>query len=580
MLARLTQSLYVRFAVLAGIAVTLAGAVGVWHQRDTATHQAQLRVWRQAAFMADRLGRDDLARSAIFQPASGTTQALLDDVFDHTVVSPGIVRVTLMRSDGTVTYSSEHDLIGMPTDRPDLLAEALAKGNARATTDGGGRRLLMSYVPVRWVLSTDGGPSGALAVYTDYAPVAAEIRRSVSTGAATLAVALLLLYAALFPILHSVTRKLADRNRQIAEQADEKLGLERRLRQTHRAEAVGRLAAGVAHDFNNLLTGIGSYADLVANDVPSSSPARWHAAEISKATARGAALTRHLLDFERRTPAQPVVVDLNAVLRETLPLLRRLIGENVELDVHSGGEDELRVLTDPAQLEQLFVDLVLNARDALPDGGVVTVTTQAERGAAVLLVRDSGAESESRHGLELASLWELVRGSGGTIELGVEPGAGTTVRVAMPLAKGPLALPPRAPDPPPAVTVEAAPTATVLLVEDEEIVRAVVREVLETAGYTVVAAHNGRLALEVCAERGGGVDLVLSDVVMPEVGGIELAELLRESYPDLSVVLMSGYPERDGDVAGGIRWLQKPFSHSELLHEVAAALAERVLLPA
>jgi two-component system cell cycle sensor histidine kinase/response regulator CckA len=561
-MASAARSVYLRFALLAGIALLVAGSVGIWRERVGATHRAQLAVWRDAAFMAERLGTDDLARTALFQPATGETQILLDNVFGQAAVTPGIVRVTLIQTDGTVTYSSNHDLIGTTTDRPDLLRGALTTGRSYAVSSAEGKRVLVSYVPVRWVLSGSGGPSGALAVYRDYAPVDAEIRQTVRGEAEMTGLALLLLYAAMFPILHGITRALAQRNR-------EKLELERQLGRAHRAEAVGRLAGSVAHDFNNLLTGIRAYADLVVGGVPPDSPARWHGEEIRKATSRGAALTRHLLDFERRGPAQPKVLDLNALLDETLPLLQRLIGDNVVLDVERA-QAEIRVEADPDQLEQLVVSLLLNARDALPDGGTIRLRAGTDGGSALLAVSDDGAQSEQRQGLELAALWGLVRGNGGTIEVEADPETGTHVRVRLPLAAGPVAEPAREPEAP---AVHEPSSATILLVEDEEIVRAVVREVLETDGYTVLAAHNGRLALELCAQYEGTIDLVLSDVVMPEIGGIELAETLRTDYPEIAVVLMSGYPKHDTALAETrMRWLQKPFTHAELLAEVAGAL--------
>jgi two-component system cell cycle sensor histidine kinase/response regulator CckA len=560
----MARSLYLRFAVLTGLALVLAAGIGIWRERADATHRAQLSVWRDAAFMAERLGADDLARTALLHPAVGDTQIMLDNIFGQAAVMPGIVRVTLVRSDGTVTYSSNHELIGMPVDRRDLLDAALGDGRAYAVEHAEGRRVLVSYVPVRWLLAASGGPSGALAVYRDYAPVAVEIGETVRAEAEMTALALLVLYLAMFPILHRIMKLLAERNR-------EKLELERQLGRGHRAEAIGRLAGSVAHDFNNLLTGIGAYADLVVDSVPADAPARWHAEEIRKATARGAALTRHLLDFERRGPARPQVLDLNALLSDTLPLIQRLIGEDVVLDVQRT-PGEIRVEADANQLEQLVVSLLLNARDALADGGRIRLRTSTDGGHALLSVDDDGLDSEQRHGLELAALWGLVSGNGGTIEVEADPAAGTAVRVRLPLAKGPVAEP-RHPREEPGVRQHLP--ATILLVEDEEIVRAVVREVLETAGYTVVAAHNGRRALELCAQHDGPIDLLVSDVVMPELGGIELAELLRAENPGIGVVLMSGYPDRDPELDGTpTRWLQKPFTHGELLAEVGAAFAE------
>jgi CheY-like chemotaxis protein len=355
-------------------------------------------------------------------------------------------------------------------------------------------------------------------------------------------------------------------------------------------EAVGRLAGGVAHDFNNLLTGIIGYADLLRSGLPADNELRADAEEVRKAADRAAALTRQLLAFSRRQVLQPQSLSLNEAVGEMERMLRRLIGEDVEL-VTDTDPDLGLVEADPGQIEQVIANLVVNARDAMPGGGRLILRTanvevdghprtepQMRPGSYVLLsVSDSGSgmdtETQSRMfepffttkdvgkgtGLGLATVYGIVKQSGGYIWVTSAPRAGTTFDIFLPRAErtsraessGRPALPRPA----------RTGTETVLVVEDERLVRDLIARDLGERGYTVLTAENGAEALEIASGRSEPVDLVLTDVVMPELGGPELAARLTAEQPGLKVVYMTGYAERAvvGELAP---WplLQKPFN--------------------
>ena len=389
------------------------------------------------------------------------------------------------------------------------------------------------------------------------------------------------------------------------EEITEQRALEAQLRQAQKMEAVGQLAGGIAHDFNNLLTIIDVHAELALEDLEEANGLRDDLLEVKKASARAAGLTRQLLAFSRKQLLQPERLPLNAVVDGVAPMLRRLIGEDIaviaRLDPESGS-----VFADPGQLEQVVINLAVNARDAMLGGGTLTIETskvavdersadehEAMRGRYVCLtVSDTGcgmsAEVQERifepffttkpagqgTGLGLSTVYGIVRQSGGHILVDSEPGQGTSFRVYLPTAEVPESALPAIPE------RSACPCGTeiVLLVEDEDAVRALARRILERQGYTVLDACNGRDALVVAA-RGGRIDLVLTDVVMPEMNGRALAEALAVARPSLPVLYMSGYTDdeivRRGllDTSNGL--LQKPFTADSLARAVRSALAEQ-----
>ncbi len=374
--------------------------------------------------------------------------------------------------------------------------------------------------------------------------------------------------------------------------------LEEQLRQSQKMEAVGQLAGGVAHDFNNLLTVISGNSELLLGRIAADDPLRANVADIRHAGERAAALTRQLLAFSRKQILEPKILDLNDVVAGTEKMLRRLIGEDIVLTCILA-PDLYRVKVDPGQMEQVIFNIAVNARDAMPTGGRLTIETRNVEGTAarsvLIAIRDTGCgmtpEVASRAfepffttkgpgkgtGLGLATVYGIIRQSGGEIEARSAPGTGTTFEILLPACEEA-----------PAARVgsdarlRAVPhgTETILLVEDEEAVRRIVKLVLDASGYKVLEASNGQEALEVARGLGRAIHLVVTDVVMPEMSGRELAERLRSQAPFLRVLFISGYTDdavmRHGVVDGGEAFLQKPFSPLTLAKKVREVLdAER-----
>ncbi|HEX2611231.1 MAG TPA: ATP-binding protein, partial [Gemmatimonadales bacterium] len=364
------------------------------------------------------------------------------------------------------------------------------------------------------------------------------------------------------------------------------------LQQTQRMEAVGRLAGGIAHDFNNLLTGILSYSDLILQELRPSDPLREDVEQIRDAAQRAAGLTRQLLAFSRRQLLNPRVVSLNLTVTELEPMFRRLLGPEVTLETSL--DPELgNIVVDPGQLEQVLLNLILNARDAMRAGGQVSLTTtNAElNGEAYVAIRVSdtgvGMEEEiqprifepfftTKHtgagrGLGLSTVYGIVEQSGGRISVESVPGQGATFTIYFPRHWGM--------EPAIGTATQQMPqvgTETLLLVEDEAAVRSSVRRLLEWHGYTVLEARNGAEALRVYEAHAEDIDLVLTDVVMPEMGGHELIERLRQRYPEVRVLFMSGYAERaltnDGSIPAGTGYLEKPFTVETLMRRLREVL--------
>jgi PAS domain S-box-containing protein len=385
----------------------------------------------------------------------------------------------------------------------------------------------------------------------------------------------------------------------------ERKSLEAQLRQAQKLEAVGQLAGGIAHDFNNLLTVIQAHATFLAESVERSDARHEDVQEIHKASVRAAGLTRQLLAFSRKQLLKPRVLNLNETVAGVQNMLRRLIGEDVEIVMQLASEAGL-VLADPGQLEQVLVNLAVNARDAMPIGGRLTFETfNVERYDAdatqppvmvagryvVLAVSDSGAgmdaptlarifepffttkEQGKGTGLGLSTVYGIVKQSGGYIWCYSEPGLGTTFKIYLPRVdrraigdESDRAL----------AAIAARGSETVLLVEDEDGVREIARRVLVRQGYSVLVASNGRAALSLAAQHQGQIDLLLTDVVMPELGGPDLARELTCARPDLKVLWMSGYTNneviRRGILTDAVTLLQKPFEPDDLAIRVRNVL--------
>ena len=379
--------------------------------------------------------------------------------------------------------------------------------------------------------------------------------------------------------------------------------LERDFAQAQKMQAVGLLAGGIAHDFNNSLTAVYGYAHWLRDELPADSPLQEPVGEIRKAADRASGLTRHLLAFSRKQILQVEPLDINEVLKEMEPMLRRLLPENIRLEwiFESGGD---MVTTDKSQVEQVVLNLVINARDAMPDGGRLVIETaavvldidyvRAHVGAragrhVMLAVTDTGigmdAATKARifepffttkgpngTGLGLSTVYGIVKQSGGYIWVDSDAGAGTRVRIYLPRAEAPAEV-----REPRAVTPRVRRgEETLLIVEDEVGVRELIQEWLQAHGYRVLSAGNGLDALEVCAAHHEAIDLVVADVVMPSMGGPALVQHLTPARPGLKVIYMSGYADNAlGDrrvLDGATPFLQKPFTLDTLVQKVREVL--------
>jgi PAS domain S-box-containing protein len=373
-----------------------------------------------------------------------------------------------------------------------------------------------------------------------------------------------------------------------------------RLAQTERMEAVGQLASGVAHDFNNLLTIIKGYSSLLMERNPEGRDG--HAAkEIRQAADRAAALTHQLLAFSRKQTLQPRVLDLNTIVRGLEAMLRRLLTENVDLVIRTTPETGF-VKADPVQMEQVLINLVVNARDAMPKGGRLTISTascaphkdSSEKEKifaspyATLCVSDTGigmdAPTRARifepffttkevgkgTGLGLATVYGIIQQSNGHIEVESEPGKGSTFRISLPRVEH---------EPAPAkkpmnTETPKRGTGTILLAEDEPLLRELGETILTQAGYTVLTAGSSESLRKLIAEHPGEVDLLLTDVVMPDISGPELVRIGRQRWPKVRVLFMSGYADDElQDLDRDAGFIQKPFTPAELTAKIAEVLS-------
>jgi PAS domain S-box-containing protein len=379
------------------------------------------------------------------------------------------------------------------------------------------------------------------------------------------------------------------------------------LQQSQKLEAIGQLAGGVAHDFNNLLTAIIGYSDLSLRHTDLNEQIRRNLEEIKRAADRAASLTRQLLAFSRKQILEPKVLSLNHVVKDMHKMLRRMIGEDIELTTNLP-QNLGSVKVDPGQIEQIIMNLVLNARDAMPRGGKITIETAnitldekyaskhvpVQSGDYVMLaVSDTGEgmdretqshvfepffttkEAGKGTGLGLSTVYGIVKQSGGYIWVYSEVGNGTSFKVYLPLVAGSQSKLVKVPS----VALTARGSETILLVEDEEVVRRMARIILESAGYKVFEAVGASDALRLCYEHGEEFDLMITDVIMPGMSGRVLAERVGQRCPDLPVLYMSGYTDdaivRHGLLGDLLEFIQKPFTAESLTAKVRKILDAR-----
>jgi PAS domain S-box-containing protein len=389
------------------------------------------------------------------------------------------------------------------------------------------------------------------------------------------------------------------------EDVTERRTLEQQLRQAQKMEAIGRLAGGVAHDFNNLLMVISGYSEFLLERLGPDPTLRVPAQEIENAAERATSLTRQLLAFSRQQMLTPKTLDLNEIITENLKMLTRMIGEDIDL-VMIPGESLGAVKADPGQIEQVIMNLAVNARDAMPQGGKLTIETAnvtldetyarfhapLQPGEYVMLALSdtgSGMDSETQSrifepffttkgqkgtGLGLSTVYGIVKQSGGYIWVYSEPGKGSTFKIYLPRIMGTSE---SIVSQPVTATIERPQgMEVILLVEDEHNLRRLVRQYLEKQGYTVREAADGAAAIQICNAHVGPIHLLLTDVIMPGMNGRELAQRISEIRPNVKVLYMSGYTEnvigQDGTLDAGVRLLQKPFNLRDLKSKVREVL--------
>lgn len=394
----------------------------------------------------------------------------------------------------------------------------------------------------------------------------------------------------------------------IAEDVTDRRALEMQLRQSQKMEAIGRLAGGIAHDFNNMLTAIGGHAQLLELELPADSPLQQHIQIIRTAADRSAALTRQLLAFSRKQILQPRVVDLNEVVASIEPMLRPIIGEDI--DVHTSLQPDLpAIFADPSQIEQVLMNLIVNARDAMPGGGRLTLSTAVVELTeeyfrsrqvtvrpgryAMLSVSDTGVGMDQSvqarvfepffttkpagkgTGLGLSTVFGIVKQTRGFVWVYSEPGRGSTFKVYLPFARhdGRRVENERGPE------LAMLLDATILVVEDDSSVRALVSSVLERAGCRVLVAAGAESAAAIAADYFDPIDLLITDVVLPSMSGRVVADIVRNAHSETKVLFMSGYTDEaivhHGVLQPDFEFLEKPFSSDQLLRRVKEVLGKQ-----
>jgi signal transduction histidine kinase len=571
-------SLQLRFAAAAAIPIALAGATIIWFVHAEQVERAESNVGLHARFIERSILRSELTPRDLVVPARGLERNRLDVMFNERVLVDGGLRVKLYARDGLVVYSNDHSLIGEHADEPEEQAEVLGgatlKGVSYLNHEGGDTadvKTLEVYVPIR--LNDGTRVDGVFELYHSYAPVSSAVRSFVVPFSLILVLTLLLLWAILFPLVARMTRAL-ERQRAARGDAEKALGeTEEQLRQSQKMDAVGRLAGGIAHDFNNLLVVINGYAEFL-DDASATQRTSKLAREIRAAGERAASLTQQLLAFSRQQVLQPHVMSLNAAILDMTTMLERLLGEEVaiKLDLDS----ELRMTeADRSKIDQVVLNLAVNARDAMAGNGTITIATRNDGERVVLEVSDTGAGMDEATavrvfdpffttkgvgegtGLGLSTVYGIIAQSGGTIGVRSAPGEGTTFTVRLPATDRALEI----------AAAHSPPSPTggerVLVVDDEPAVGDVVARMLRLAGYDVTKAGSPAEARAL----GGDWDVLVTDVRMAQTDGVALAREINARH----TLFISGY-DAEGLVAPGVPFLQKPFDAAELAHAIRRLL--------
>jgi signal transduction histidine kinase len=570
MLVTPSTRLHLRFAATTAIVIAMVGAALLLYVRHREVQDAERAVAAHARFVEKSILREELRPSDVTAPVRGARLARLDQLFRERVLVDGALRIKLYSApDGVVTYSNVHSLIGTKADDIGEFRTILGGRTVRDISyinheGGSGKNVkaLEVYVPLRVRGQT--GPRAVLEIYQSYAPVSAAVQSFVIPFGVLLVVALLGMWAALFPLVRGMARSL-ERSRAGHRAAE--LSLEEtseQLRQSQKMDAVGSLAGGVAHDFNNLLTAINGYAAML-RDEPGSARTHKFAAAIGDAGERAAALTKQLLAFSRRQVLRPEVMSLNGVVLGMTSLLERLIGERITIELELD-PDLQRTVADRSKLDQVLLNLVVNARDAMAGSGTVTIITRNEGDLVVLEVSDTGAGMEQATaerifepffttkdvgmgtGLGLSTVYGIITQTGGTIHVRSAPGEGATFTVRLPATLQEIQ----------AVADDLEPAGgheRVLIVDDEQAICDVLAEALRSEGYDVTTATSAAEARSL----EGLWDALLIDVVMPGTDGVTLAREIDAPH----TLFMSGY-DAHGLTTEEAHFLQKPFEPAEL----------------
>jgi signal transduction histidine kinase len=575
----LSTRLHLRFAAATAVVIATVGGALLWYVRDHETQRAERTVAAQARFVERSVLRGELTSRDLAAPVTGVRLAELDRFFKTRVLVDGALRVKLYGApNGLVTYSNTHSLIGTKADDINEFHEVLAGRTVRDLSllnhEGGGKRSIKAlevYVPLH--VPGDAQARGVLEIYESYAPVEATVRSFLMPFAGLLLLALIGMWAALFPLVRSMARSL-ERSRLARNAAERSLEeTSEQLRQSQKMDAIGRLAGGVAHDFNNLLLAINGYAEFLSDSL-TDERLKGFANEIRSAGERAAALTHQLLAFSRRQVLQPRILNLNDAVDEIELMLRRLIGADITIEFDL--DPQLRnVEADPSQIGQVLLNLTVNARDAMGGSGRLVVSTRNDGEHVLLEVADTGEgmDEETRGrifepffttkevgagtGLGLSTVYGIVAQSGGEISVRSAPTEGATFTVRLPAAAGE----PVIADGQPAAPARGA--ERILVVDDERVVRDLLAQMLREQGYDVSVAGSAREARAL--ERSW--DLLITDVVMPETDGVKLAQQIDARH----VLFISGY-DQEALVHADAFFLQKPFSRDDLAQTVRALL--------